>query len=246
MPHAASWLDMLGLPRFVSRCVVCGEAAGPSVCAHCMQAFVRLGPTCRICGLPRPVRRCPRDAGAWRVTRVFAPFAYAPPLDDRLHALKFAADRALGHGFAQLLAGAIREAAPALLAADVVVPIPLGRRRLVERGFNQAAEIARPFARLVGLPCRFAVRRRESTAAQARLGARDRRRNVIGAFRASRRLAGRRVLLVDDVITTGATVNAAAAAVLAAGAVEVYAVAVARTAPSRRRTQAAGAGALNR
>lgn len=245
MSLAGHWADLLGLPRPMARCVVCGAAAGVGLCNACAGAFPALGRCCGVCGLPEPVRRCPRAAGGWRVARVFALFAYAAPLDEHLHALKYNGARAVARGFAERLAAAVNERAPWVRDAEIVVPVPLGRRRWRERGYNQAAEIARPFAKLVGLPCRFALRRGESVAAQSSLAARQRRANVSGAFRASRAVAGRRVLILDDVITTGATVNAAAEAVLAAGAIEVTAIAVARTAPRARRdglaeAQAAG------
>jgi ComF family protein len=108
------------------------------------------------------------------------------------------------------------------------VPVPLHRRRLAQRGYNQAGLLAREWGRRLGLPVRpGALRRTRATAAQAELPGRERRRNVAGAFRA-RGVTGRPVVLVDDVVTSGATVEAAAEALLAAGATEVRVLAVAR------------------
>jgi ComF family protein len=163
---------------------------------------------------------------AWDVDAVVAPFSYAPPLDHYLHALKYRRARALGRAFALLLA----EELATLGRVDALVAVPLHRTRLHERGYNQAQEIARVLARALGVPALGAgIARRVATPAQAGQGARERRRSVSRAFRAARDLAGRCVAIVDDVVTTGATVNALAAELKAAGAARCIVIAVART-----------------
>ena len=120
---------------------------------------------------------------------------------------------------------------------DLVVPVPLHWRRRLARGFNQAERIARPLAACLGVAYGSALRRRRATRAQARLGRAERLANPAGAFAVRHspfpgrrlRLDGARVLLVDDVATTGATLEAAARALRVAGAESVTAVAVART-----------------
>ncbi len=118
---------------------------------------------------------------------------------------------------------------------DLVVPIPLHWRRRRLRGYNQAERIARPLAAELGAPFGDLLRRSRSTRRQARLPRAERLENPVGAFalrrgaRAGRSVAGRRVLLVDDVVTTGATLDAAAAVLRDAGAASVTAVAAART-----------------
>jgi len=113
---------------------------------------------------------------------------------------------------------------------EVIVPVPLHRRRLAARGFNQAAEIAQPVSRRLGLPLRpDACVRVRHTIEQSSLTGRARRRNLVGAFIAGNELAGLRVAIIDDVLTTGSTVRAVAAAVLAAGAADVQVWTVART-----------------
>jgi ComF family protein len=126
-----------------------------------------------------------------------------------------------------------RSARPLLEDADVVVPVPLHRWRLLRRRYNQAAEIARPLARGAGLAfLPDALERVRDTATQGGKSATGRRRNVAGAFaiRAAvlDQLTGRRVLLVDDVLTTGATAHACARALKAAGAAAVHVAVIAK------------------
>ncbi len=145
-----------------------------------------------------------------------------------IHRLKYHRDVALADVLAaQLLALVQALAWPITL----VVAVPLGQQRLRTRGYNQAALLAFPLALGLGVPwARRALARVRETRSQVGLSASERRENVAGAFRAApdARLRGATVLLVDDVMTTGATLDAAARALLAGGAAEVYAVTVAR------------------
>ena len=147
-----------------------------------------------------------------------------------LHELKYAGRRRAAGRLAALLLE--DPAARALVeTSDVVVAVPLHPRRLRERGFNQAALLARELARLCRRPCATdALARRRDTAPQSGLRAGERRRNVREAFVARRpgAVAGRIVTLVDDVVTTGATAEACARALAAAGAREVRLLAAAR------------------
>jgi ComF family protein len=154
-----------------------------------------------------------------------APLLYEAPVDGLLARFKFHAGLASGEVLARLIVAIVD-----MPAADLVVPVPLHRGRLGQRGYNQALELARPLARAWQLPLSLqALHRVRATAAQSELTAPERRRNVRGAF-AARDVAGRRVLLVDDVITTGSTVREAARTLLAAGASEVRVLAAARVA----------------
>ncbi|MFJ2992218.1 ComF family protein [Pandoraea sp. NPDC087047] len=123
--------------------------------------------------------------------------------------------------------------APYRNETPLLVPVPLAPSRLASRGFNQAWELARVASRRVHLPASAHVLHRErTTASQRRLSRDERRRNLQGAFVASERVSGRRVVLIDDVMTTGATCDAAAAALKRAGATHVLAAVVLRTPPA--------------
>ncbi len=147
-----------------------------------------------------------------------------------LHRLKYRRNMALGEALARPLAAF---AAAQGWSVDLVAPIPLGRQRLQERGYNQVALFAWPMAVFNGWPYDpGAVRRCRETRSQVGLSAAERRENMRDAFWAdSSRLRGKTVLLVDDVATTGATLSACAQAVLAAGARQVLALTLARALP---------------
>lgn len=213
---------------FVDSCPACGGPSRRGFCTVCAREFVRVRRPCERCGLATPVAHCPLRSARWYVAAVIAPFDYAPPLGHYLHALKYRGARSLGAAFAALLA-------PALTAAradvDALVPVPLHRSRRCERGYNQAREIARPLARELGVPLlERGIVRRFARITQTGQSARQRRASVAHAFRVSRDLRGRCVAIIDDVVTTGATINALAAELSAAGARRCLAFAVARTA----------------
>lgn len=156
-----------------------------------------------------------------------AAFAYAPPQDRLIHGLKYHRRldyaRVLGTYLADYLES-LPDPRP-----DLVVPVPLHRSRLRERGYNQALEIARPVARRFNLPLEYRhVRRIRATAAQTDLPHKERRKNVRNVFQVDRDLSKRRVAIVDDVMTTGHTVNSLAASLLKAGADSVMIWALAR------------------
>jgi ComF family protein len=217
-----------GLVRqlFVESCPACGaSSAGGGFCGVCARELPRVAAACPRCGLARPVLQCPRAQMRWDADAVVAPFAYAPPLDHYVHALKYRGARPLGRAFALLLA-------PQLLdeRVDCLIAVPLHGARLRERGYNQAQEIARTLAAALRVPAlERGIARRAATPAQTGQGALERRAGVARAFRVERELRGLCVAIVDDVITTGATVNALAAQLKAAGAARCLGVAVART-----------------
>jgi ComF family protein len=217
-------------------CLACrGAIDRPGLCAACWRRLSFLAPPwCACCGLPfeQPIGAgalcgsC--AAGAPGFDRSRAALAYDDGARPLLLALKHG-DRLEGVPvFAGWLAAAMREFAPDI---DVIAPVPLHRWRLWTRRYNQAAELARALAARTGLACdpRLLVRTR-ATPSQGGLSATGRRRNVAGAFmlRPGAGIAGRHVLLVDDVFTTGATLDACARTLRRAGAARVDCVALAR------------------
>jgi len=212
---------------FVESCPACDGPSDGGFCTVCSASFARVSNACARCGLAKPVSHCPLARGAWDVDALLAPFSYAPPLDHYVHALKYRGARALGRALALLLVPALRG-----LRGDVdaLVAVPLHRGRRWERGYNQAQEIARTLARELGIPALTrGIARRTATPTQTGQGAAERRASVERAFRVVRDFTGRRVAIVDDVVTTGATVNALAAELRAAGAARCVVIAVART-----------------
>lgn len=154
-----------------------------------------------------------------------APLAYEFPVDAAIKALKFKRRLWYGPALAQLLKRSV-DALPADI--DAVLPVPLHWRRRWRRGFNQAREIGGPVARALGVPLIGGVRRVRATRPQPGLSATERMRNVHGAFAANRRCRARHVVIVDDVVTTGATIGQLARVLLASGAERVSALVVAR------------------
>ena len=209
-------------------CLLCGAWSGSAcLCRACDDALVRLPvERCERCALPVTAGRvcgsCLSDPPRYDAT--LAAFAYAFPLDALVQALKYGGRlviaRLLGEALAQTVAAEL---------ADLIVPMPLSVQRLRERGFNQALEIARPVARATGIPLApRACRRVIDTPAQAALPWKARAGNVRGAFVCDRDVRGLNVAVVDDVMTTGATVNELARNLRRAGAAEIRVWVVAR------------------
>lgn len=156
-----------------------------------------------------------------------APGVFDGALREAIHALKFRARRALAAPLGALMADCAATDAQ-LRSAQVVVPVPLHRGRLRERGFNQSELLARKVAERMGLPLTADLLIRcQPTQAQSGLALEDRKRNVRGAFVASRQINGSTVLLVDDVISTGSTASECAKALRQVGAARVVVLAAA-------------------
>lgn len=200
-------------------------------CAACDAALPYMGmPHCPVCALPTPGSQtcghCLRQPPSF--TRTTAVFAYAFPLDKLVQAMKYGEQLALAHAFAHKLAQRI---APDRLP-DCVMPMPLHPTKLRERGYNQSQLLAAPIARRFDLELLpHACERVRDTAPQSSLPWKERKKNMRNAFRCEMDLTGKRVALVDDVLTTGASMNALAEAVRKRGAIEVETWVVARTRP---------------
>jgi len=215
-------------------CALCAAPSGASLlCAACEASLPLVGESCPACALPVPggalCGRCVRRPPPQALT--VAAHAYAFPADRLVMRLKYGHELPLAGALAARLASSL----PARYAPgswpDAIVPLPLARRRQRERGFNQACEIARPLAKTLGRPLLHALVRDRDAPPQASLPRSRRASNVRGAFRACHDVRGLSVALVDDVMTTGATVDAAARALRSAGARSVDAWVVARALP---------------
>jgi ComF family protein len=231
-----------------SSCALCGELAADVVCTHCQARYAAAhGLRCACCANPlgpaapglvaaagQRCGGCLAEPPAFDAT--VAAVDYEAPLDALVLALKFGARLPLAPWFGALLRDAVLMQSGWTLP-DVLCPVPLGPRRLMERGFNQALEIARPLAKTLGveLQPRLAARAVE-TAAQSGVAPRERARNIRGAFEVPPDMAhlvhGRHVGVVDDVMTSGHTLNELAATLKAAGAARVSNLVFARTPPS--------------
>jgi ComF family protein len=159
-----------------------------------------------------------------RFDRVSAAFAYAWPLAPLIHHYKYAGNLALATLLAQALGARLAG------DADLIIPMPLAPQRLRSRGFNQALEMARVVSRMTGVPLApAACRRVRDTAPQTALPWQERARNIRHAFACDADLSGLRVAVIDDVLTSGATLNELARNLRRAGAIEVHGWMVART-----------------
>jgi ComF family protein len=221
-----TFLDLL----FPPRCVGC-QKRGVWFCAACLAAVPRIvPPLCRCCGEPLKhsgdlcynCRREPLQIDGIRAVALFE-----GPLRQAVHHLKYTGQRDLASSLGSLLAEYWRENP---LPADVLVPVPLHASRQRERGYNQAALLAQELAAAAGLPIiEGCLVRTRQTASQMTLKRVERKTNVRDAFACvDDRLAGRQVLLLDDVCTTGATLEACAVACRQAGACSVWALTLAR------------------
>lgn len=190
-------------------CFLCGGAGDDALlCPACANDLPCLsGPNCPICALPTPTGSvcgaCLKQGPHFDATRTR--FRYGFPLDRLVQALKYHHRLAVARYFAEAL---LEVAPPDAAAADLMMALPLSEQRLAERGFNQALEIARPLAHRLDLPLAVTgYAKTMDTAPQASLPWKERQKNIRGAFECALDLSGKHVIVIDDVMTTGATLN---------------------------------------
>lgn len=238
------WLSHVPLP---SNCLICGQWQSQSLCDECVSRWQGSAPRCMRCAitLPRPAPDgvCALCEGqSPEFDRAIAAFDYSAPWSDVLARFKFQEGTALARPLSKLLARAIRQRPHPV---DLVLPVPLSTQRLRERGYNQTWVLAQHLAAHLGHTARHDVlRRTRHTDRLMTLEAEDRRRHITGAFEvqhsAQALVYRRHVAVVDDVLTTGATLNEVARTLFACGARSVSVWMLARTpAPCRSRDQAA-------
>jgi len=218
-------LDLL----YPLRCVLC-EKHGSFLCQACEESLPRAdGRRCDVCWLPMRGAACEACAEHPTAnTRLRSVYRYEGGVRTLVHAFKFRGQSSLAKTLAARLAAAYGGHG---LEVDVLVPVPLSAARKRGRGYNQAALLAHELSREIGVPVVGTLRKTRNAPPQTQSAtAEERRSNVIGAFGVERpdEVAGRRVLLIDDVATTGATLNACAAELLEAGAGEVSGLTLAR------------------
>jgi competence protein ComFC len=215
-------------------CVVCEKAGSQYLCAECIEKVQLIEyPYCRTCGAPSETatcRECRDREFAFESGRSAG--IYEGVLRDAIHALKFSFHPAVAEPLGDLMA---QRFSKLYLSGkvDVIVPVPIHKSRMHVRGFNQSEELARRLCTHIPLPLETGVLyQARKTRHQVDLPQDERASNVRGAFavRDGRRITGKRVLLIDDVFTTGATLNEAASALRSAGARSVHVYTLARSA----------------
>lgn len=219
--HLGRWRDWW-LP---GQCLLCAAPARrlAGLCADCTAALPRQQPACPSCAarLPTsagdvlPCGECQHHPPVFN--EALALFTYAAPVDQLIQRIKYGGDLALARELGELLASRILESDVA--RPDLLLPVPLHRTRLRTRGYNQALELTRPLSRRLRIPLdhELATRTR-ATAPQLDMDRRERARNLRDAFAVRGELSGRHVAIIDDVMTSGATVTSLAKALKRAGA----------------------------
>jgi ComF family protein len=214
---------------FPPSCAACGKPTqdgGGPFCETCALGLCEVEePRCARCGEPAAAlcSRCAQRPPPF--ARAFAPYVHEGPLARAIHRFKYEDHPELAAPLAEVLAGANG----GLLNSDVVLcAIPLHEARFRERKFDQAELLARALAKLSGVAVASALTRTRATTRQVGLEDAAREANVAGAFRADPGVSGKHLVLIDDVLTTGATARAAASALLEAGATRVDVLTVAR------------------
>jgi len=214
-------------PRF---CVGCGKA-GDFLCANCRTSLSYIEPpTCRICGEPLPSEGVCNNCSHWQadIDGIKAPFRFEGAIRQAVHQLKYNNLRAIAPTLADFMAEYLNKYP---VDVDLLVPVPLHPKRLRERGYNQSALLAKHLGKFVNLPVDENSLTREfynppqvtTTSVQAR------RENVTGGFNCPNdKIRDKKILLVDDVSTSGATMNACAGALKAGGAKTVWGLALAK------------------
>lgn len=213
-PPSCAGCEKFGF-RWCEECQAKTEIVSPNVCVYC-ERDLPSNRTCLHCTEINP-----------NINQMLVWGLHTGPLRQALHKLKYQRDIGLGEMLANHL---IRRLSDLAIHIDVVVPVPLGQTRFRQRGYNQASLLARPISLANRVPYRpGAIKRVRDTRTQVGLSVRERRENMAGAFKADpKQVSGKTILLVDDVMTTGATMESAASALKYAGAHFIVGIALAK------------------
>lgn len=211
-------------------CVGCGKE-GEFICPSCRRSLPRvMPPLCPRCGKPRPSGTLCSTCVSWQaeIDGIRSPFRFDGVMRQAIHQLKYRNLRALAEPLAKLLNDYL---ATNPIPGEVLVPVPLHQKRLRERGYNQSSLLAKELGKLTNLPVvdDCLIRQRHAPPQARSATVKERRSNVAGAFVCrDHRLQDKQVLLIDDVSTSGATLDAGAAALKATGATSVWGLVLAR------------------
>mgnify|MGYP002572816121 CR=1 FL=1 len=220
---------------FPERCACCNRVIGSGgICTDCKRALNKIeGSVCPLCGRRPKECNCRQKRHAF--VRCIAPFCYQGPVSRGLKGLKFYGHRAAAGYFAREMANCVRERYQGV-EFDLVVCVPLSAQRMKERGYNQSELLAAGMAKELALPfAADALQKLYDNPIQHSLTALQRRGNVLGVYEAkAAEVQGKRILLVDDIATTGATLHECAKMLCLSGAKEVYAVTAALVNPPRK------------
>lgn len=226
-----NWLNYTRDWLLPTRCCLCctPTRGGLVICRDCYRELPWLPPGCATCATPLPtaagLTRCdPCQQRAPALDSCHALFDYRAPVNHWVRNLKFRQELPLAKLLGHLLAECVSEG-----KGSKLIPVPLHRRRLRQRGFNQALEIARPLQQRGYRIDSHCCTRTRHTPPQSELSAMARLRNLRDAFNVRRSVVGENIMLIDDVLTTGATLNALATTLKRAGAARVEAWVIART-----------------
>ncbi len=235
---SSNWVKVVLDLLFPPRCVGC-KKRGIWLCPDCISSFPRVkAPICRICGCPtRGTQICVQCYKTpLRIQGVRAPYYFEGVLREAIHRFKYRHARHLAEPLARILADYL-SAEP--IEADVIVPVPLHETRAKERGYNQSELLAIELGKILNVPVSSEELKRERpTKAQMSLPAAERVANVRGAFSyKGGEFFGNRILLIDDVCTTGATLEACSLALQRGGAKLVWGLCVARARLDRQLTR---------
>lgn len=238
---------MFSLTRLPGHCLLCGSTYRDekgltthylSLCAGCAGDLPRISHPCYSCALPlasSETSLCGKCLKAPPLfSRCIAPFSYSPPIQQLITGIKHRQQLSYGYLLGELLSHEIAESYKSTPQPDMIVPIPLHKLRLKERGFNQASEIAHHLGNKTFRHGRIPIKpdligRSIATPNQQGLSAIERRKNLRNAFQVSQRVDGKSIALVDDVVTTTSTALEVSRVLLKAGAKEIHIWALART-----------------
>ena len=217
-------LDLI-LPR---TCAGCGREGG-YLCDECESTIPRLGPPqCSVCSAPSRSSLCAWCQSANQpFNGITAPYRWTGVVQELVYSLKYRNGRASAPRLAGLMSAHLADEP---ITADVIAPVPLHPSRERERGYNQSELLARGISNLTGIPIESrGLARIRNTPPQVSMSTpEERRKNVVGAFECTSDVAGKRVLLIDDVVTTGATVAECSAQLRNAGAASVWVLSLGR------------------